>query len=233
MCDERERLIGYVYDEVDSAERAEIDRHVDSCAECRDEIRGLRRVRQDLLAWDVPEHGSVWQPFAPARLRPWWREVPAWAMAVAASLMFLIGAAGGVVTRAVLDRPALAATQAAAPATPPAQVMPASISPADLETVRHEIANLRSEMDQRVRLVSTHASTSAGVSDRDFQQVRAMLNSGKQRDDELFNSVVSMYNNLVTVKADQNARINALDQRLRQISDALAAMQAGGAGGKQ
>ncbi len=219
--------------EVDSAERAEIDRHVESCAECRDEIRGLRSVRQDLLAWDVPEHGSVWQPFAPARLRPWWREVPAWAMAAAASLMFLIGAAGGVVTRAFLDRPALAATHAAAPAIPPAQVMPAAISPADLETVRHEIANLRSEMDQRVRLVSTHASTSAGVSDRDFQQVRAMLNSGSQRDDQLFNLVVSMNNGLVTVKADQNARINALEQRLRQLSDAITAMQAGGAGGKQ
>jgi hypothetical protein len=233
MCDERERLIGYVYDEGDAPERNEVERHLESCAECRDEIRDLRRVRQDLLAWDVPEHGSVWQPFAPARLRPWWREVPAWAMAVAATIMFLIGAAGGVATRAVLDRPALAATQAAVPATPPAQVMPASISPADLETVRHEIADLRSEMDQRVRLVSTHASTSAGVSDRDFQQVRAMLNSGNKRDDELFNLVVSMNNGLVTVRADQNARINALEQRLRQISDALAAMQAGGAGGKQ
>jgi hypothetical protein len=233
MCNERERLIGYVYDEGDARERNEVERHLESCAECRDEIRGLRRVRQDLLAWDVPEHGSVWQPFAPARLRPWWREVPAWAMAAAASLMFLIGAAGGVVTRAVLDRPALAATQAAVPATPPAQVMPASISPADLETVRHEISVLRSEMDQRVRLVSTHASTSAGVSDRDFEQVRAMLTSGNKRDDELFNLVVSMNNGLVTVRADQNARINALEQRLRQISDALAAMQAGGAGGKQ
>jgi anti-sigma factor ChrR (cupin superfamily) len=83
MCNERERLIGYVYDEVDAAERAVIDRHVESCAECRDEIRGFRSVREDLLAWDVPEHGSVWQPFAPARRTPWWRDVPAWAMAVA------------------------------------------------------------------------------------------------------------------------------------------------------
>jgi anti-sigma factor RsiW len=233
MCDERERLIGYVYDEVDAPERNEVERHLESCAECRDEIRGLRRVRQDLLAWDVPEHGSVWQPFAPARLRPWWREVPAWAMAVAATIMFLIGAAGGVATHAFTDRPALAATQAAAPATPPAQVMPASISPADLETVRHEIADLRSEMDQRVRLVSTHAATSAGVSDRDFQQVRAMLNSGNQRDSQLMDVVFSLNRDLVTVKSDQNARINALDQRLRQLSDALAAMQAGGSGGKQ
>ena len=233
MCDERERLIGYVYDEVEAAEKAEIDRHLDACAECRDEIRGLRGVRQDLLAWNVPQHGSVWQPFAPARLRPWWRDVPAWALVAAATIMFAIGAAGGVTTRAFLDHSATVTTQAAAPAIAPAQVLPAAISPADLETVRHEISSLRSEMDQRVRLVSTHASASGVVSDRDFQQVRTMLKSGTQRDDELFNLVVSMNNSLVTVKADQNARINSLEQRLRQISDALAAMQAGGAGGKQ
>ena len=87
--------------------------------------------------------------------------------------------------------------------------MPASISPADLETVRHEIADLRSEMDQRVRLVSTHASTTAGVSDRDFQQVRAMLNSGNQRDSQLLDVVFSLNRDLVTVKSDQNAQ----DQR--------------------
>lgn len=233
MCDERERLIGYVYDEVDAAERAVIDRHLESCAECRDEIRGLRSVRQDLLAWDVPQHGSVWEPFAPARLRPWWREVPAWAMAVAATIMFLIGAAGGVATHAFTDRPAVTATQAAAPAIPAVQVMPASVSPSDLETVRHEISDLRSAMDQRVRLASTHTPATVDVSDRDFQQVRALLKSGNQRDDELFNLVVSMNNSLVTVKADQNARINSLEQRLRQISEALGSMQAGGAGGKQ
>ncbi len=237
MCDERERLIGYVYDEADSAERAEVERHLQSCAECRDEIRGLRGVRQDLLAWNVPEHGSVWQPFAPAGRSPWWRDVPAWAMAVAATIMFLIGGAGGVVTRAFLDRPAAATVQAAqtAPAVAPAPITATAVSPADLENVRHEIADLRSEMNDRVRLVSTHQPASPAVSDRDFQQVRALLKSGTQRDDDLFNLVVSMNNGLVTVKADQNARINSLEQRLRQLSEAVATLQGAGAGagGKQ
>jgi hypothetical protein len=153
-------------------------------------------------------------------------------MAAAASLMFLIGAAGGVVTHAFTDRPDPVATQQRRRDSAGAGDAGRD-QRADLETVRHEIASLRSEVDQRVRLVSTHASTSAGVSDRDFQQVRAMLTSGNKRDDELFNSVVMMNNSLVTVRADQNARINALDQRLRQISETLAAMQAAGAGGKQ
>ena len=199
MCDERERLIGYVYDECDARERSAVEaspRVVRGRAATK--FAACASVRQDLLAWDVPEHESVWRPFAPARPRRGGARCPRGRWPRRPALMFLIGAAGGVVTHAFTDRPAVTATQAAAPAIPPAQVMPAAISAADLETVRHEIADLRSEVDQRVRLVSTHASTSAGVSDRDFQQVRAMLTSGNQRDDELFDSVVMMNNSLVT-----------------------------------
>jgi hypothetical protein len=227
MCNERERLIGYVYDEVDAAERAVIDRHVESCAECRDEIRGLRSVREDLLAWDVPEHGSVWRPFAPARLRPWWREVPAWALAAAATIMFLIGAAGGVTTRAFMDRSAVVAAQTA-PAPGPVQVMPASASAADLETVRHEISDLRSEMDQRVRLVSTHTPTVPSVSDREWQQVRAMLQSGDQRDQQVFDLARSVNADVATVKRDYEGRINALKLRLDRLENTLAQQQLGG-----
>lgn len=119
MCDERERLIGYVYDECDASERQEIDRHLESCETCQQEIGGLRSVRQDLLAWDVPEHGSVWRPFAPPRPAPWYREVPAWAMAAAAGLMFMCGLGGGVMTHALTREPAapiqVAATQPVRP----------------------------------------------------------------------------------------------------------------------
>src|SRR5215217_6628029 len=95
MCDEREQLIDFVYDECDPRERQRVEVHLTECAECREEIGSLRQVRQDLLAWDVPEHGSVWRPFAPPRMRPSWRDIPAWAMAAAAGIIFLAGAAGG------------------------------------------------------------------------------------------------------------------------------------------
>jgi len=233
MCDERERLIGYVYDDVDAAERAVIDQHLESCAECRDEIRGLRGVRQDLLAWDVPQHGSVWQPFAPARLRPWWRDVPAWALVAAAAIMFLIGGAGGAATRAFMDRPAIDTTHAAAPALPSAPVVPASITAADLATVRHEIEDLRSEVNARVRLMSTHAPTQPGVSDREWQQVRAMLQSTDQRDGQIFDIARSVNADVVTVKRDYDARLNVLKQRLERLETAVAAMAQQQLGGKQ
>lgn len=99
MCHEREQLIEYVFEECGLAEKQAMDVHLESCAECRDEIRGLRGVRQDLLAWDVPHAESVWRPFAPPQAAAWWRQVPAWAMAAAAGVMFACGLAGGVMAQ--------------------------------------------------------------------------------------------------------------------------------------
>src|SRR4051794_10497458 len=115
MCDERERLLDYVYDACDADERRLMDRHLATCDVCRQEISGLRGVRLQLLAWDVPEHGSVWRPFAPARVRPWYREVPVWALAAAASVTFAIGLAGGIVSRQLTPVQAATATPRVAP----------------------------------------------------------------------------------------------------------------------
>src|SRR5262249_58860510 len=144
-------------------------------------------------------------------------------------------------TRACVDRGAPTATRQAAgrvasgaAVAVPASVAPGAVSRADLDAFRAQLVDtMRSEMDSRVRLVSSHqpSRTDAALSASDLQQLRAMLKSGNQRDDEIFNLVVSLNNNLVTVKSDQNARINALEQRYRQLADAVSMTQSGG--GKQ
>ena len=115
MCDERERLIGFVYDECDAGERRAIEEHVDACPTCRTEIAALRDVREDLLAWRVPLHEPIWRPLpvAAAPSVPWWRQVPAWALAAAASVMFFSGVAGGAIAAAWM-RPAAAPVSARA-----------------------------------------------------------------------------------------------------------------------
>jgi hypothetical protein len=100
MCNQRERLIGFIYNEGDAAELREVREHVEACAECRVEIGALRNVRDDLLAWDVPPSEPVWRPFTPAPpVAPvaWWRQAPAWTMVAAASVMLVAGFAGGAV----------------------------------------------------------------------------------------------------------------------------------------
>jgi len=95
MCDQRERLMDYLYEEATPADRRVVEAHLEACGDCREEIRAFRRVREDLLAWEVPNAESVWTPFAPQPVMPWHRQIPAWAMAAAAGVMIMFGSAGG------------------------------------------------------------------------------------------------------------------------------------------
>jgi hypothetical protein len=147
MCEDREQLIAYLYDEVDANERRSVEAHLTGCDECRDELRGLRGVRQDLLAWDVPPHESVWTPFVTARPQPVWRQVPTWALAAAATLVFATGVAGGVAGRLWVGR-ADAAPQAAALQMPasttqsPAAPVAISVSPESIRALEARVNDL-------------------------------------------------------------------------------------------
>ena len=233
MCDERERLIDFLYDEADPAARREFERHLETCASCRDEVRAFGAVRTDLLAWEVPETDSVWKPFAPPRPAPWWREVPAWAMAAAAAVIFAIGAAGGAATRTIADR-ATADPASNQQAAMPAQVVPAGVSRADLDAFGKQLSDtMRSEMDARVRLVSTHASSRVATPDEDFKQVRALLQSGDERDKDILNAMRLLNNDFSFTKSSQDRTIEQLKQRVDQLSNAIALMAQQQSGGKQ
>jgi hypothetical protein len=134
MCNQRERLIGYVYNEGEPADLAEVKAHLEQCADCRAEIAGLRSIREDLLAWDVPPHQSVWRPFVAAPIVPWWKQVPAWAMAAAAGVVLLLGAAGSVVVHAFVPDQTVARQSAVA-----SPAVPAGITAADLSASEQRI----------------------------------------------------------------------------------------------
>ncbi len=140
MCDKRERLMDYLYDEAAPADRREVEEHLESCRDCKDEMRAFRRVREDLLAWDVPAYESVWTPFAPTPAAPWYQQVPAWAMTAAAGLMLLLGTAGGFAAQALVPgaaAPEAAAVAVATPVEPVVQaVLPATLVGLDESEVR-------------------------------------------------------------------------------------------------
>ena len=139
MCDQRERVLDYIYDEVTDASRRDMEQHLESCDDCRDELRALRSVRTDLLAWAVPNPPSVWTPFAPVPVVPWFRQVPAWAMAAAASVMFVMGAGGGFAAYALGARGAVQAS-AVTPSAVVAQT-PGLDAEAVSALVRRELAS--------------------------------------------------------------------------------------------
>jgi hypothetical protein len=192
MCNDRERLIGYVYDECDPTERQRIENHLAACADCRQEIAGLRAVRQDLLAWDVPSHASIWRPVTPVRTLSW-RDVPAWAMAAAAGLVLMAGAVGGAAAQVLLSRPTgqVAQSEASAPMTR-RPVVAETPTAADVGALERRLAVIRAElsaeMDERVRRVSAGQDRRAGAPELPQEYLQVMTS--------LYNQVVGVQHGL-------------------------------------
>jgi hypothetical protein len=118
-----------------------VERHLEGCDECRDEIRAFRSVREDLLAWGVPNPPSVWTPFAPVPVVAWHRQVPAWALAAAASVMLVLGSAGGFLAHTVAEGRSPEASGTVAAAIPADVVKTAGLdADAIVALVREELA---------------------------------------------------------------------------------------------
>jgi hypothetical protein len=162
MCDQRERLIEYLYGEADAADLAEVGKHVDQCHDCRAEIAALRSVRNDLLAWQVPDHEPIWRPAPLSPPLPFWHRVPGWGLAAAAMLVFATGLGGGMATRYWIPQPA--ATTALVQPAPAAGPELISLTPDDLTRLKADIlATVRTEMESRLQTVSTTPSVPSGL----------------------------------------------------------------------
>src|SRR5688572_6749681 len=144
MCEQREQLLEYLYDEASLTSRRDVEGHLEGCEECRDELRAFRNVREDLLAWGVPNPPSVWNAFAPPAAVPWHKQVPAWVMAAAASLMFVVGSAGGFVAHSVVDGSSSGVNGAVVPAE--ITQTPVLDSKAVMSLIREELANAGRDM---------------------------------------------------------------------------------------
>lgn len=98
MCENKELIVGYVYDELSTEERAALNAHVGVCAECRIELEELRVTRMHLAQWSPPEPdlgfrlirgGAAPAPALPRRSR----FVPPFAFAAAAVIVLAVAAA--------------------------------------------------------------------------------------------------------------------------------------------
>jgi anti-sigma factor RsiW len=225
MCEQRENLVAYLYDEADANERRSMETHLASCETCREELRAFRDVRQDLLAWDVPAHESVWKPFVTARTQPVWRQVPAWAMAAAAMLVFAIGVAGGFAGRVIAARTAAPAdvqvAAATAPAPPAAQPVPAaqapqlasatpSVSLDEFRALQSRIGNI-----ERAALTRPASSSAPAVSDAAIlAQVEQLIRESEGRvNHKTSQKILSIIADMDKSRRADNAML------LQQISD--------------
>ena len=214
MCDEREPLLAYLYAESDPEERRRVEAHLESCETCRDELAGLRSVREDLLAWDVPDHESVWKPFMPARPVWSWRDVPAWTLAAAAVVVLALGATGSVAANALIAKTADPATPVSALMTAGVPVAPGvvnlvkplqatmatAVTPADLAALEQRVLE---ELNHRPQPTPVETSLTSSDYDKLFTVMT-----------ELNNALASSRDDVRTLRA----RVNDLSVRVEQLA---------------
>jgi Putative zinc-finger len=198
-CDDKERLVAYLYDEIGDTERAAIQRHLATCASCADEIEELRAVRVDLGRWQPPdvELGfRVVRETAPAA-RAWWRP-PVWVpTALAAGLVLAVGAGlanvrveagNGRVTLSAGWSQHPAAAQTAAPASA-APTVPVKAGMSEAEVHQRLVAletKLRADFaassHQPAALPVSLASNASNIDRGELlQQVKTMVEESERR----------------------------------------------------
>lgn len=215
MCDERERLIGYIYDECEADEQRTVERHLDECPTCRAEVQALRGVRADLLAWEVKGSPDVWRPFPAPVGHAWWRQVPAWALAAAAGLVLTAGFGGGVAARAW-------APAQSSGVTPPAAVAvdATAVTPADLAEAQERIlALVKFELDQRSR--RDGLAQNVRLAAMPNAQTAREMSELSRASDENFKAVTLLYEDLLKYRERTDARLKELQRSVDSLNFAI------------
>jgi hypothetical protein len=191
MCDSKELLVSFLYDELDPSAKRAFDIHLAACAECRDELAELRATRGQLASWAPPEpdfgfrivRGAVAPPPAPR-----FRIAPAWGLAAAALLVVAVGAAianldvrygrDGLVVRT--------GWQHAVDAAPAQRDAAAGLTPVDwkgqAEALDRRLQNLEQTISARSRTSVIQNASASDMSDAEvLQRVREMLGQSEAR----------------------------------------------------
>jgi hypothetical protein len=208
MC-EKERLVSYIYDELNRAERAEVEAHLKTCAACREEAAGMRSVRADLASWTPPqpEFGFHIVRERKPTWRAWW--TPAFGLAAAAMLVLAIASAiaNVDVTFEKLGlhlRTGWESTQASVAPLPPTTVPARGVAPADTSTsAASDLRVLLAALDTRVQQLES-ASRTPGMQ-------QAALKGARQSDAEILKQMRDL------VEQSESKQLQELALRIAQV----------------
>lgn len=194
MCEEKDLLVSYLYDDVGDADRARFETHLRGCIDCREELTALRGVRADLTGWAPPSSDlgfRIVQDPKVVQLKPrGWRAwyTPAAGLAAAAVLVLAAASAiahveirrgpDGITLRTGWNTAAEAITASSqAPVAPALREASVGSAPAadaaKLASLEARLRALESSHDSGVRVAST---LSARATDAELvRRVRDML----------------------------------------------------------
>ena len=188
MCDSKELLVSFLYDEIDPVSRRAFRHHLTTCAECRDELAELSDTRSQIATWTPPDADLGFRIVRESETpkRRWLHVSPAWGLAAAATLLLAIGAGianldirygndGLVVRTGWKHRDALAQQQPASPNATPVDWK------AQAEQLDRRLRDLERSMSGRPQAPTQNAST-ADMSDAELlQRVREIVSQSETR----------------------------------------------------
>ena len=238
-CPENEALVAYAYDECEAVERAQVERHVKTCAACAAELDGFAALRGALREWSPPDARLGFRVVADrdeeaAGAKPppaWWFGAlrPAWGLAFAATVL-IAGAAiagvevryddGGFVFRMGWAQPGAGGERAPGGAGLPQAASGADESPpwrAELDALERQ---LRGELAAR-RADGAPAGgparpASAAAGDDLLRQVRALMAESEHRQRQEFAA------GLMRLAQEIDLHRQADQMRMQQEMDSLA-----------
>lgn len=220
-CDEKDRLVGYLYDEGSAAERAAVQAHLSRCAVCAAELEDLKAVRVHLAGWNAPETDLGFRitrdPVVRTPARRAWA-VPVWVQAAAAVLVIAAGAGlanldirygrEGVTVRTGWGRAAASAQQHA-------QAQPTGITAAQLRAIEERLARAERAVNAREHAPAMPAAA-VNASSRDvLQEVRALLAASEERQRKEFAFRLAQV--FRDVEAQRSTDLVRIEQNLRQL----------------
>lgn len=228
MCDSKDLLVGLLYDELDPSEKRTFDIHLATCAECRDELAGLRATRGQLAMWAPPETDfgfRVVRNAAAPPPAPRFRIAPAWGLAAAALLVVAAGAAmanlevryggDGLVVRTgwqhAVDAPVSAQRDAAAGVTPVDWK-------AQAEALDRRLRDLEETIAARSGTSPVQSVSGSAISDADvLQHVREMLGQSETRQQRVLATRLAEITR--DFDAQRRADLAAVDQGMARLQN--------------
>lgn len=192
MCDRKELLVSFLYDEIDSASKREFQNHLKTCVDCRDELAELGAARAQIAMWTPPDADLGFRIVREAESpkRRWFQWSPAWGFAAAAIVLLAISAAianldiryggDGLVVRTGWNHSVDPAQQSAA-----TTVIPVDWK-AQADQLDRRLRELEQAMSSRQGSPVQNASTSGMANDALLQRVRDIVGQSETRQQRAF-----------------------------------------------
>lgn len=220
MCDSKELLVGFLYGEIDPVSKRSFERHLASCADCRDELTELGATREQIALWAPPDADLGFRIVrgadapAPSRFRLF-SFSPAWAFAAAALLLLAVGAAvanldvrygsDGLVVRTGWNHGAEAQ---------------AGVTPVDWKAQAQELDRRLRDLEQSAsaRSAVQTASTSSEMSDAELiQRVRDIVGQSETRQQRVVATRLSEL--MREVDAQRRLDLATIDQGMTRLQN--------------